>query len=431
MTYREALERLFALRRFGVRPGLDGVRAALAAVGDPHRGLSIIHIAGTNGKGSTAAFAEAVLRAAGRRTGLYTSPHLQRFTERIRVDGAELAQAEVAALAARVLDAAPTATFFEVATVMAFLAFAERGVEVVVLEAGLGGLYDSTNIVESPLATVVTGVALDHTDVLGPTLAHVALQKAGIWKPGAPAVLACDDAGARRLLEDEAQRVGAPAYVVGRQIEVMAEVMAGATSLGDSLVYRGPGGPLTVDRLALAGEHQVTNAALALAAVALAAERARWPISDEARVRGLSTARWPGRLERIGDVLLDAAHNPDGARALARSLPRLAAGRPVTLVFGVVSDKDAAAMLAPLQPLVARVILTSPPSPRARDPETLRALAPGATVFPSVAGALDAACAGNGLVVVAGSIFLVAEARRLLTNEPSDPLVVQDPLQKL
>jgi dihydrofolate synthase/folylpolyglutamate synthase len=425
ISYAEALERLFQLRRFGIRPGLDGIRTALARVGDPQRALRFVHLAGTNGKGSTAAFTESVLRAAGLRTGLYTSPHLHRFTERIRIDGRELAQAEAAALAERVLAATPEATFFEVATVMAFLAFAARAVDVVVLEAGLGGRLDSTNVIDAPLVSVVTGVALDHTDVLGGTLAEIAREKTGICRAGVPAVLACEDDDTRAILEAEARRHGAEPYLFGRELD--------ASPSGDGLRYRGPGGALDCDRLGLAGAHQARNAALALAAVALAAERAGWSISDDARRRGLTNARWPGRLERIAeDVLIDAAHNPDGARALARSLPPLAAGREVALVFGVVSDKNAADMLAPLLPLAARVIFTRPASPRARDPEELRALCPGAAVLPSVADALAAARRDGRLAVVAGSIFLIAEARRLVLGEPSDPIVVQDPMpQKL
>jgi dihydrofolate synthase/folylpolyglutamate synthase len=406
VDYAEALEALFRRRRFGVRPGLDGIRALLSALGDPQRKLLALHIAGTNGKGSTAAFAESILRAAGRRTGMYTSPHLLRFTERIRVDGREVAPTEAARLAGRALAAAPEATFFEIATAMAFVAFAEAGVEVAVVEAGLGGRLDSTNVLDAPLASVVTGVALDHTEILGPTLSHVAREKAGIFRAGVPAVVACDDEEARAVLLAEAERVGAPLELLGRDF---AEVDA---------------------TLGLAGRFQRRNAALAVRAVAHAAARGGFTVSDEARARGLAGARWPGRLERFDDVLLDAAHNPDGARTLAAELPALAQGRPVTLVFGTVEDKDAPAMLAALRPTVARVILTRVPSPRGRDPQSL--LTDGAVVIPEVAAALAGARAHGGLALVAGSIFLVAEARRLITGEPADPIAAQDPpAQKL
>jgi dihydrofolate synthase/folylpolyglutamate synthase len=428
-AYAHALSRLLGLQRFGVRPGLETTRAALAAVGDPQRGLSVVHVTGSNGKGSTAAFIERMLREAGYATGLFTSPHLSRFTERIRISGEEIGEAELAALTDRVLALPLELTLFEAVTVMAFLVFAERA-NIVVLEAGLGGRLDSTNVVESPLCTVVTGVALEHTDVLGDTLVAIAREKAGIWKPGVPAVLACRDDAARAVLLDEAARLGAPAYLLGRDFSL--------TQGTSGLAYQGPGGALTVDALGLAGVHQQDNAALALAATALACERLDAPIADGARRRGLAEVRWPGRLEAVtDDVLVDAAHNPDGARTLAAALPSLANGRPITLVLGVASDKDAAAMLAALRPLVTRVVATRPPSPRALPPEHLRALGP--TVAASVGAAVDvevidapsdaiaAARRPGVLTVVAGSIFLVAEARRILLGERTDPLFVQDP----
>ena len=417
--YARALARLLSLQRFGVRPGLETTRAALAAVGDPQRSLQVVHVTGSNGKGSTAAFTERILREAGYTTGLFTSPHLSRFTERIRIAGEEISEEELAALTDRVLALPLELTLFEAVTVMAFLVFAERA-QVVVLEAGLGGRLDSTNVVDAPLCTVVTGVALDHTDVLGDTLTAIAREKAGIWKAHAPAVMACRDQGARQVLLDEAARAGAPAYLLGRDFSLTAS--AGAYA------YEGPGGALAFDSLGLRGVHQHDNAALALAGAALAGERLGAPISDEARRRGLANVRWPGRLESLtDDVLVDAAHNPDGARTLAAELPSLAAGRSVTIVLGMAADKDVAGVLARLRPLAQRLIVTRPPSPRALPPEQLRALAPEAEIFDAPSDALPAARGPGTLTVVAGSIFLVAEARRLVLGEPTDPLFVQDP----
>jgi dihydrofolate synthase/folylpolyglutamate synthase len=389
------LSRLFALRRFGVRPGLDVTRNALAAVRDPHLAVRAIHVAGTNGKGSTAAMIESMLRASGLRTGLYTSPHLCRFTERIRIGGHELDEDEAAVLAGRVLAAAPDATFFEVATVMAFLAFRAHGVDVAVLETGLGGRLDSTNVIEKPLVTVVTGIARDHAEVLGDTLAAIAREKAGILKPGAPAVIGCDDDEPRQVLLAEAARIGAPVHLRGRDFPDQVPFPVG-----------------------LAGVHQQRNGALALRAVELAT-----PLSDEAKREGLARVRWPGRFEFLTpDVLADAAHNPDGARALAAALPT---GRPITLIFGAVDDKDAAAMLSALAPRASRVILTRPPSPRATGPAKLLAYAPKAEIAPDLAAAL--ALAGPGLTLITGSIFLIGQARHLLLGEPMDPITAQDP----
>lgn len=404
MTYDDMLQRLFALRRFGMRPGLDGMRALLAALGNPERGLAMVHVGGTNGKGSTAAMIEAALRASGRRTGLYTSPHLVRFTERIRVGGDEIGRDEAAALVGRALDAGGEHTFFEIATAAAFLAFAAHAVDVAVVEVGLGGRLDATNVIERPLVTVVTGVARDHTEVLGDSLAAIAREKAGIWKPGVPAVAACDDAAARAVLEAEAARVGAPLSLYGRDFDA--------------------GG---LPPLALAGPHQARNAALARRALALLPPSLR--PGDAAVARGFADVRWPGRLEWLApDVLVDAAHNEEGARALGAALPALVGARPVTLVVGMVADKDARAILGALGPHAARVVATTPPSPRALPAAALAALWPGAEAIADVAAALASARAGGGVTVVAGSLFLVGEARRLVTGEPSDATRVQDPL---
>jgi dihydrofolate synthase/folylpolyglutamate synthase len=270
---------------------------------------------------------------------------------------------------------------------------------VAVLEVGLGGRLDSTNVVERPRVAVVTSVALDHTDVLGKTLPLIAREKAGIWKRGAPALFACDDEAAARVLEDEAARAGAtPIERFGRDF-----------------------GEADVPPVALAGAHQRRNAALARRALALLG------VDDGAVADGFARVHWPGRLEALSpSVLVDAAHNEEGARALAAAWPEGA----WTLIIGVVADKDARAIVAPLVARAARVIVTAPPSPRALPPEELAKLVPGATAAPDLAAAL--AVAGGERVVVAGSIFLVGEARRLILGEPADAVAVQDPVaQKL
>jgi dihydrofolate synthase/folylpolyglutamate synthase len=399
MTYDEMLQRLAALRRYGMRPGLKSIAALLAAVGEPQRAAAVVHVAGTNGKGSTAAMIAAGLRAAGKRVGLYTSPHLLRFTERICIDGEEIDRAHAAAIAERVFAVAGEHTFFDVATAMAFVAFAEARVDVAVVEVGLGGRLDSTNVVERPLCALVTSVALDHTDVLGATLPAIAREKAGIWKRGAPALYACDDEAAARVLQAEAERAGASAIErLGRDFDDAA-----------------------LPPLALAGAHQRRNAALARRALAIVG------VGEAAIAEGLGRVRWPGRLEPLSPtVLVDAAHNEEGARALAAAWPASA----WTLIVGVVADKDARAIVAPLSARAARVIVTAPPSTRALPPAELAKLVPGAEVAPDLAAAL--ALARGERVVVAGSIFLVGEARRLVLGESADGVAVQDPVgQKL
>jgi dihydrofolate synthase/folylpolyglutamate synthase len=403
MTYEQMLQRMFGLRRFGMRPGLDATRALLAALGHPERAFEAVHIGGTNGKGSTVALCESALRAAGLRTGSFTSPHLLRFTERIRLDGVEIAPERAAALAERVLVVAGEATFFEVVTAMAFVAFAEAGVDVAVVEVGLGGRLDATNVLDRVLATVVTSIGRDHMDVLGNTTAAIAGEKAGIWKAGVPAFYACDDAEAAAVLDGEAARVGTTAARFGRDFDD-----AGLPPLG------------------LHGAHQRRNAALARQA--LGALPAAVRPDATALATGFAAARWPGRLEWLTpQLLVDAAHNEEGARALAAALP----DGPWTLVVGVVADKDARAIVAPLAARAARVIAVAPPSPRALPAAELAALVPGAEVADDLGAAL-ARTAGQP-TVVAGSIFLVGEARRLVLGEAADPIVVQDPLgrQKL
>ncbi|MEO6954104.1 MAG: folylpolyglutamate synthase/dihydrofolate synthase family protein [Polyangia bacterium] len=399
-AYERTLARLFALRRFGVRPGLDAISDALAKLGDPQRAFDAIHVAGSNGKGSTSAMIESVLRADGRRTGLYTSPHLARFTERIRVGGAELDRDAVAPLFDEVTAAGPGLTFFELVTAMAFLAFARAGVEVAVIEVGLGGRWDATNVLPRTLVSVITGIALEHTEVLGTTLDAIAREKAGILRAGVPAVIGAVPEEARRAIAEVAARVGTKPRWLDKDFARI-----------DS---------------ALLGEHQRGNAAVARAAVLCMPV----PPRGDAIARGLASVRWPGRMEVVADdVLVDGAHNPDGASALAAALPMLAAGRAIHLVIGVVEDKDVRALFEPLLPLVARVFVTTAPSPRARTASSLASLIshPRVTICEDPLAAVAQARVDGALCVVAGSLFLVGAVRARLLCEDVDPIAAQDP----
>ncbi|MGC3997052.1 MAG: folylpolyglutamate synthase/dihydrofolate synthase family protein [Anaeromyxobacter sp.] len=385
-----------------MRFGLERMVRALDALGHPERRYAVLHVGGTNGKGSTCAMAEAALRRAGHRVGLYTSPHLVRFNERIAVDGQVIDDARLEARIAALRDACPwheaggpedRLTYFEFATLLALLDFAEQGVDAAVVEVGLGGRFDATNAVR-PAVTAIARIGLDHTQLLGDTVEAIAAEKAGIFKPGVPAVVhGQQPAGALEVLRQEAERRGAPLTVAPER-------------------WDGPVG--------LAGPHQRGNAALAAAALrALAGQGVRLAEADVAG--GIAAARWAGRLEAVGGVLLDGAHNPQGAAALAAALPALHPGRPVELVFGVLSDKDDRAMLAALAPAVRRLHLLAPHTPRARPAAEVQALARSlgieADLHVDLIGAL--ACArqaagGDGLVCVAGSLYLVGEARELL-----------------
>ncbi|MES1208831.1 MAG: Mur ligase family protein, partial [Pseudomonadota bacterium] len=340
--YADLLARLDAAAgTLGVEMGLDRVRRALARLGDPQRRYLSVQIAGTNGKGSTAAMAEAILRRAGLRTGLYTSPHLARFTERIRVSGREIDGDRLAALDLQVQASGERLTYFEIATVLGFLAFAEAGVDVAVLETGLGGRLDAVTCCE-PLATAITSIGLDHTDYLGPTIADIAREKAGILKPAVPCFAGRVSSEAAAVIAARAAEVGAPLRWLDTDF----------------------GAPAA--RVGLAGPHQIDNAAIAVAlAEAVAAGLGR-PLDESTIAGALADVSWPGRLERLADDLwVDCAHNAQGARALAAALTGIAAGRPVTLLMSVARDKDVDAMLAALAPAGRRLIATGNDSPRA------------------------------------------------------------------
>lgn len=396
VTYLDRLEPL------AMRFGLERMERALAALGHPERRYPVLHVAGTNGKGSTCAMAAAALGAAGHRVGLYTSPHLVRFHERIVVDGVPVTDEALAARIEEVRRACPwhesgTAeerlTYFEFATLLGLLEFAAREVTAAVVEVGLGGRFDATNAIALPAVTAVARIGLDHTQLLGDTVEKVAREKAGIFKAGVPAVAEGDQPpGVLEVLAAEADRRSAPFSVAGK--------------------WEGP--------LGLRGPHQLANAGLA--AAALRAMAARGVAIDEAAIaRGLKGATWPGRLEELGGVLLDGAHNPQGASALSLSLVTLYPGRKVELIFGVLADKDHAGMLAALGPAVRRLHVIPPRSPRARDPGAVKALADSlglsADVHPGLSEALScarAAARDGALICIAGSLYLMGEARSLL-----------------
>jgi dihydrofolate synthase/folylpolyglutamate synthase len=409
MTFNELKELLFARSDFGMKLGLERMREACRLLGNPERAAPALHVAGTNGKGSTCAFAEASLRAAGLRTGLYTSPHLVHFCERIRLDGAPVTEERACELLEEVLARVPWAlrsdglTFFELVTLMAFGAF--RGVDVMVVEVGLGGRLDATNVLEKPRACAIASLALEHTQYLGPTLADVAREKAGIFKAGAPAVSAGQPREAAQVLERRAKEVGVALLRPGRDYRFESRDVR-------PFCYEGARWTVRAGDLALQGHHQRTNAALACALL----EASLLPLEPRHVEQGLGMANWPGRLERIGEVYLDGAHNPHAAKALAHAMPALLRGRPLRLVFAALQDKDAAAMLREVAPLAATVHFCAPDSLRAVPAEQLAALWPG-TAHRDVASALRSAQAEGGIVLVCGSLYLVGEARSVLLGE--------------
>jgi dihydrofolate synthase/folylpolyglutamate synthase len=422
MTYAEAVARLLGLRRgeiTGMAPGLERIEGLLAALDHPESRYAIAQVGGTNGKGSASAMLASMLKAAGRRVGLYTSPHLVSFRERIRVDGAPISEDAVAdgVDALGTLIARLDATMFEAATALALDHFAHEGVEVAVLEVGLGGRGDATTI-GRPEVTVLTRIALDHQAWLGPTIASIADAKAAIIRSGT-AVSAAQHPEARAIIERRAAEVGVPLLLEGRDLHVTL----GATGLeGQRIDCRGPRFDLRDLALPLLGTHQPSNALAAVAAARVLG------CGDEAVRVGLARTRWPGRLtivRRDPWLVLDGAHNPDGARALAASLRALFGAAPITFVVGIYADKDARGILDALLPLAGRVIFTRAANERAADPTALAALvheSTPATVTTSVVEALSLAASSPStpIVCVAGSLAVVGEALHHLagTDKP-------------
>lgn len=401
-----SLERLYALIPRGQKLGLERMQVACAQFGNPERAFPAIHVAGTNGKGTVCAFTASMARAAGRRVGMYTSPHLNRFAERIQIDGVPLDDNTLSRLLDQVMDAAPDLTFFEVATLAAFLAFREAGVELAVLEVGLGGRLDATNVIPPPLVSAITRVSFDHMTELGDTLGKIGAEKAGIIKTGSTVVLGKIHPEARAVIEER-----------------VAEVAARLIPLGTPEPI--PGAPLAYPRIALVG----SNLAVA---VTIGRELG---ISPELLAQGLEQTQWPGRnelLHRNGQelTLLDCAHNPDGAVALSHALDPSVLGeiesrREIALVFGALGTKNWRSMLRRLENVAGHRVYVAPPVRKAVDPREMAAYLNG-EVAADVAKALERArtlVGQRGVVVVTGSTFLVGAARAQLLNLPSDPPV--------
>jgi dihydrofolate synthase/folylpolyglutamate synthase len=428
MTYAEALARLLALRggeHAGMRPGLERIESLLEAAGHPEQRYTLVQIGGTNGKGSVAAMLAAMLRADGRRVGLYTSPHLVSFRERIRVNGAAIAEDAVVdgMEALGTLVARLDASMFEATTALALDHFVREGVDVAVLEVGLGGRYDATTV-GRPAVTVLTSIDLDHQEVLGNTVGEIAEDKAHIVRSGV-AVSAQQVPEAAAPIVAHAAAAGVPLLMAGRDLTVTVR----ARSLeGQRVDCAGPDFRLDDLSLRLLGAYQPGNALLAVTAAHALGCR-------EGAVReGIARAHWPGRFEvrrRPGGwLVLDGAHNPAGARALAESLAAYFRDTPMTLVLGVLRDKDGPGILEPLLGRAHRVVLTASGNPRAAQPDELRRLVPPTLpvdVAPSVAEALvRAADPAVPLVCVAGSLSLIGDALRSLAGDDK-PCAVEIP----
>lgn len=427
MSYQETLSYLFGLQKFGIKFGLSNITNILGLLGNPHENLKAVHIAGTNGKGSTAATISSIMQESGYRVGLYTSPHLVDFTERIKINGLEITEAKVVELTDRIREKKQTSevrdelskiTFFEFTTALAILYFAEEGVDLAVMETGMGGRLDATNVIW-PLVSIITNISLEHKEFLGDTLEKIAFEKAGIIKDGIPLVTGVEQESAVEAIERVCREKSAPVYRSGREFSFKRKGV-------NQFDYHGIKENINDLKPALVGGHQVINASLALAAVELMRTKG-FPVSTDVIYRGLEKVSWPGRLETVSinpRIILDGAHNPAGAQALSIAIKEELKFEKLYMILGIMADKDIEAIIAPLAPLPHEVILSRPVYERASSAAALLPLASKynkkTRAFEDLRKAIDYARTKAGekdLILISGSLFTVGEARAIICDE--------------
>lgn len=431
MSYSDAVGYLYGLQKHGIKLGLERTEAILTLLGSPQKTFRCIHVAGTNGKGSVSALIASLLMARGQTVGLFTSPHLVSFTERMRVNNEQISEEEVLRLTGEIRGVLeqgqhglPEPTFFEFVTAMAFLYFQRKGVGWAVVETGMGGRLDATNIL-LPEVSVITRISRDHQEFLGDTLAAIAGEKAGIIKPAVPVVCAEQEKEAEEVLLSVAGGKGSPVFLYDRDF---SGTLKTSGLEGISFDYRDGEELLSGLQTPLAGDHQLTNACLAVKAATLALPH---PSGPDAVRSGLAAARWPGRLDMVSStprIMIDGAHNPDAARALAGFVGKRLEGCAIILVMGIMADKDREGIMKPLLPLAADIVLTAPRYGRAASPRLLAdqaaALGFSARTAPTVADALRTAQeilssyspsrAASALILVTGSFYTIGEAMEAL-----------------
>lgn len=420
MTYETALAKIHSLLTFGSRPGLDRMRAFLDRLGNPQDRLRYIHVAGTNGKGSTCAVLSAVLTAAGYKTGLFISPYITDFRERIQINGQMIAKETLTAAVEQTFPVLEqlnaegvVITEFEYVNALAFLIYAQESCDIVVLETGMGGLLDCTNVIAPPLCAVITAIGLDHTAILGDTIEKIAAQKCGIIKSGSAVVTSPQERAAMQVIEQTAADKNVPLFkAADLPVEVSECTLRGSrfTLYGEEYFIR------------LAGRHQIENMSAALTALFRLRNKKQLSFT-EAHVReGLQNAVNPARLELLREqppVLLDGAHNPNGIAALERAIEDFLPGAPITCVMGMLADKDVDSSILLLKGLFKRVYTVPVGNPRALDAQSLaekfRRVCGDVTAFNSPQQAFDQALAAaeqeNGAVLICGSLYLAGEIR--------------------
>jgi len=430
LNYEEALSWIHSIARFGMNQGLERINKLMNEMGDPHKKLKFLHIGGTNGKGSTAAFAASILEAAGYRVGLYTSPYLEQFTNRMSINGIDIQRDRLVELTARIKPlvekiasdpAYGQPTEFEVVTAIAFTYFAEELPDIVVLEVGLGGRLDATNVI-NPSVTAITTISLEHTQVLGDTVEEIALEKAGIIKEGST-VATQATGGALGVFKDVCSRKNVPLYRLGREYNV--EKQFGDLN-GQTFHYKGISRSFLNLKISLLGDYQINNAALALASMELL-EKQGFVFPEEAVRTGLANTKWPGRLEilhRSPLVVIDGAHNTEAFQNLCNALQNTFSYGRLILVIGILADKAIDNILGQILPLADILVITTPNSPRAADPNALKTMAGkmmSGPVFveeniPEAVNLAISMARSQDLVLIAGSLYLISDARLFLKS---------------
>ena len=426
-SYQNCLNEMFNLRRFGIKLGLDTIRQILDGLDNPQEKFKTIHVAGTNGKGSVAATLASILRSCGYKTGLYTSPHLVRFNERIVVDDQAIKDGDVLTAYRAIKKVTPGGrepTFFECTTAMALHEFRRRKVQWAIIETGMGGRLDATNIIR-PKLSIITNVSREHSEYLGSSIRQIATEKAGIIKPAIPVVTGVKQKSAIEVIRTTAAAQKAPLYLKGKDFR------ARRTSK-NTFNFIGPNTNWSGLKTALAGQHQLDNTALALAGYDILSSELE-QITESCIKEGLRHTRWPGRLEKIIDeplTILDGAHNLIAARTLAKYLKSHMTGRRITLVVGILDDKPFRAMIAALVPICDRVIVTKPKIQRALPTEIIEKAAKEFTkqveVISDVARAVQVAIdssAPDDVVCIAGSLYVVGEAKAMLADQTQQETV--------
>ena len=422
MKYNQAQKYLASLDFRGVKLGLERTEKLLATLGDPHKVYPVVHVAGTNGKGSTCAMIASILSKAGIKNGLYTSPHLETFRERISINNQKIDEDAAARLITTVRDAAKSldspVTYFEFMTAMAFVHFREQEVKAAVIEVGLGGRLDSTNVVD-PAVSVITSIALDHQEHLGSTIKSIAREKSGIIKADRPLILGVRDKKTVEYILDEAEAKNAPVLMIGRDFD---NRHLGSTETGETFSFTGAGATFEKLTLALAGKQQVDNASVAIEAI-VQLRSLGVVAGNRAVAEGVATVSCPGRFEKIGDsptVILDGAHNPKAAKALCHSLIERFGEGATDIVFGAMCDKDYRAMLQNLAPSAKSFTFFAPNVQRAETTQNLAAAQKDTSIPTSIASSprdiidlIDSA-PEDGVICITGSFYTVGELRSTL-----------------